>query len=1090
MPMMSTHFLGPLLHLYLVSVEDADAYRQSSKKQIQEWLSSINQRKNQEWLIVYVTSGEASTKTSTAAKFLSMKSSMYDKLKVDFNIKKDRVAQLQRNVASSKDAADSWNELLLKMTDGILTCFNSMLLQADEDVKRIESQSNLPGWNYCQLFVMKEGLAFSYELINVIDEALNIYDELERSFYDNLATQGLQFFKDFGGRTPGDDSVDPLTIKRKPYREMILANDITIFDFRMYLFGRQCLLTMKLNRPTEACERARSFVVSFSRTLKDYDAALVPHFRISWAFTCCQSVVTQCEELVAVNKFSPQTVREYEAAKAELLHVARLQLDKIGLLCGFLAPSVLSTPSEEQRKLSENSPARVDELDSVTNVELRGAMANVDGFDSLYIKLCQRAARSLEISGRYRTMFLVKGDSALLHFHRARYAIAGELLENMCTRYSATGWSVIEASLLEKLAVCQKETKQYAKYLMSCLSLMELGTIKMLGKERIEFYQMEAITYSEVMEEEITSTLNEDSDDVLFKIAVTSFTENVGDDDGSTAEVVVVSALPRDFPIHSISMSMTSSNQDPMLFTCGATTIQPGANKISVQCDRVPLPGEFVVNQVLLRLGKLTFLSDFAKHPTPTTFVLEESPMYLWTIVGLPDTGTFDDTPTDILVRIYTRRNDVNSGTLQMSFQPIGAVGRVNQVAARISAETDPEAATEVMLDVTDGVISLPECGELQVIDITVPFEATEMLPQDIELSVKSTVIYVVPDGRRRVQAFKDSLQLAQPMDVVRNTLVYEDGAFVDVTITNVNVMPIRITSALFEGLGDNCEQFGLPNPNTTLQCGQTLRLACQVPADADVRSNGLDGTVKIQYHFVHEEIEAFLIRTLDNLLSAHSCQRYSGYFAAFAIRCVLNRVDYDAYAASDVVTFPPWDPEECARDLRGEPEGAGERAVKVAEELLQICSTTSRASIFKAIRLRHKTLTTKVQVRFSKLTVSVHLEPPTIPASLGVPLPCQLEVRVLHHPEGAPPVSLAYEVAETQEWAVDGWRRKTVTVEPTKPFSTQISLIPLVPGRLSLPRVSVRGWEGGEVDVVRPSAGVQVRVGPGRGGVWGGKEE
>ncbi|KAJ3343138.1 hypothetical protein HDU93_009688 [Gonapodya sp. JEL0774] len=716
-----------------------------------------------------------------------MKSTMYDKLKQDFNVKKDRVTQLQRNVASSKDAADSWNELLLKMNDGILTCFNNMLLQADEDVKRIEGQSNLPGWNYCQLFVMKEGLAFSYELINVIDEALNIYDELERSFFDNLATQGLQFFKDFGGRAPGDDSVDPLTVKRKPYRDMILANDITIFDFRMYLFGRQCLLAMKLNRPTEACERARGFVVAFSRTLKDYE----------------------CEELVAVNRFSSQTVQEYEAAKAELLHVARLQLDKIGLLCGFLAPSVLSTPSAEQLKLAENAPDRANELNTISNVELRAAMATMDGFDSLYIV---RSISILPISKRYRTMHLVKGDIALLHFHRNRFSIAGELLEHMCTGYSTSGWSVIEATLLEKLAICQKETKQYAKYLMSCLSLTELGTIKVLPKDRMEFYQMETEKFSGMMEEEITSTLVEDSDDVLFKVSVTSFTENVGDDDGTSAGVVVLSSLPKDFTFDSVSMSLTASNQDPMLFTCGKVTLKPGRNAFTVQSERVPLPGEFVVNQVLLRLGKLTFLSDFGKHPQPTSFVIEESPMYLWAMVGLPDTGFFGETPAEILVRIFTRTNNIKDGTLRMDFKPIGAIGRVGQVVARISPEEDPASIKEVMLDVADGVISLPTCGEQSVVDILVPFEAGEILPQDIEFSVKTTVIYVLNDGRRRVQAFKDSLQLAMPMDITKSSLIDEDGAFLDVAITNVNVIPVRITGAVFSGLGESCEEFGLPN--------------------------------------------------------------------------------------------------------------------------------------------------------------------------------------------------------------------------------------------------------------------------------------
>jgi len=68
----------------------------------------------------------------------------------------------------------------------------------------------------------------------------------------------------------GDDDTNPLDLDRKPYRDLIMQNTISVFDFRTYLFGRQCKLLFRLRRPIEICERARGFVPSFARTVREH----------------------------------------------------------------------------------------------------------------------------------------------------------------------------------------------------------------------------------------------------------------------------------------------------------------------------------------------------------------------------------------------------------------------------------------------------------------------------------------------------------------------------------------------------------------------------------------------------------------------------------------------------------------------------------------------------------------------------------------------------------------------------------------------------------------------------------------------------
>jgi hypothetical protein len=78
-----------------------------------------------------------------------------------------------------------------------------------------------------------------------------------------------------GGTDSGDDSNDLLNINLKPYRDMILQNTITIFDFRIYLFARQVQLLFRLvNGPHEICHRAKQFIYSFASTIQEYKVCI------------------------------------------------------------------------------------------------------------------------------------------------------------------------------------------------------------------------------------------------------------------------------------------------------------------------------------------------------------------------------------------------------------------------------------------------------------------------------------------------------------------------------------------------------------------------------------------------------------------------------------------------------------------------------------------------------------------------------------------------------------------------------------------------------------------------------------------------
>ena len=364
---------------------------------------------NVEWMIIYVAN---ETKSRTLFN-LGGSTNIFEKLKSDFNQQK-RVFQIKPNSNDPKDM-DLWNDVFHRIHELVLSTLSLQVLQYEEDSRKLEQQRMMPGWNYCQYFIQKEALIFTYELAGLYDEALAHYDELEATFYQTMTEQGAPWFAKFGGTEPLDDSRDILNSSAKPYRDLIIQNSISIFDFRIYLFSRQCYLLIKSGLPQQVCYRAKLFISSFSHTLYEYRVSLFPMFREVWTFAACTRVIQACDDLIAN---TGGLFKEYEALKGELMFTARLQLDRIGHACDLL-DNPFHRPSKRplvmQVASSQDSLNGQEFKDKVTDAVIKKALDSPSTFDDLYISLTKMALKQFESAGRRATVNLLKSDLAFLH---------------------------------------------------------------------------------------------------------------------------------------------------------------------------------------------------------------------------------------------------------------------------------------------------------------------------------------------------------------------------------------------------------------------------------------------------------------------------------------------------------------------------------------------------------------------------------------------------------------------------------------------------------------------------------------------------
>lgn len=196
---------------------------------------------------------------------------------------------------------NAWIDLIIKLKSLILSSFDMRVGQYEEDIREKDAQRSLPGWNFCTFFVLKEGLARGFESVGLVEDSLVGYDELSVGldaiirehrirlrvgagpqhggsflpFTDELRQQAERaraaILSENGTAesSDGEETIDlqstgdasdrdtdeiPLNAVKKRYRELILANDISIFDFRCYIFARQLSLLLRLANASSSQE--------------------------------------------------------------------------------------------------------------------------------------------------------------------------------------------------------------------------------------------------------------------------------------------------------------------------------------------------------------------------------------------------------------------------------------------------------------------------------------------------------------------------------------------------------------------------------------------------------------------------------------------------------------------------------------------------------------------------------------------------------------------------------------------------------------------------------------------------------------------
>ncbi|KAK6934303.1 TRAPP II complex TRAPPC10, C-terminal [Dillenia turbinata] len=295
-------FREPYATVVLVTCEDLDEFKTILKPR----LKLIVQNDEREWFIVYVSRAHPHN---------------------------DQATKLAKKLDLHGPEPNFWEDLESKIMECIRNTLDRRAQFYEDEIRKLSEQRFMPVWNFCNFFILKESLAFMFEMAHLHEDSLREYDELELCYLETVNMAGKQ--RDFGGIEHGDESAALLNPGKKLLAQIVQDDTFREFDFRQYLFACQSKLLFKLNRPFEVASRGYSFIIGFSKSLAQHESTLPFCMREVWVITACLAVINATASQYKEGLVAPDIEKEFYRLQGDLYSLCRIKFMRLAYLIGY-----------------------------------------------------------------------------------------------------------------------------------------------------------------------------------------------------------------------------------------------------------------------------------------------------------------------------------------------------------------------------------------------------------------------------------------------------------------------------------------------------------------------------------------------------------------------------------------------------------------------------------------------------------------------------------------------------------------------------------------------------------------------------------
>ncbi|KAJ2806876.1 hypothetical protein H4R20_001519 [Coemansia guatemalensis] len=1071
---------GPLLHIYFLETAetDVDTYKSVVRPRTKRWVDGVSQHKGEEWLIVYLP-GAAEIQRIATSKFLNMRATTLDRLKSDFQGKKDG----ERVVMLRTDVVESWNAVFLAIRERVVQALEDRVASMTEEIRRLDANRMLPGWNYCKFFVFKEGLVNLYRVMGLKDEALAQYDELEAAFLQLLNAQQLSWFSTFGGNEAGDDFTDLLDLTKKPYRQRMVENTITMFDFRIYLFGQQSQLLIAMGKYEEFVERAQRFVTTFAKYMRQRGTGLSLAFVSSWLYSTCQNIVEICEgvqiDQAPVERGGPRasisaTARMLAGSKAEFLTRARQQLDILGTLNGRLpekylrrsntymqVPSPLLSPvpgAEDGTSTAAAAASGEEDIKSITNPVLTEALATDERFDQIYIRTCEQATQYYLDCGRRRFAQVLQGDIAQLHICRSRWQDAVKILRpQVAAGGDRRAQGVMDVHVMARLAICERElgyTEQCFEHvveLMDSSQFLDSGSRDMYADMFVELAHEMPARYAVA------------AASALFEVGEVEVKDS---HDTLSLQVELVSKVPRRVVAERVEATLIGGSgggrhQLEIVLDADALELAPGRNAVVLTTDSVSCCGRFVVRAVTVAIGHAEATLVVSNPNAQRCVRLNEHPTAPMVSLRAPSVALADG-PSALRLSVATRGTAVDAG-LSIRLFSSGGTLITNQCTVRSTTMTCVVDADALV--VSDAVAA----------DVVVDAEIVLGGPHATG-EVTAVVEYAVL-GDPRLIVHSDDVELAPPLRFAAHAVGIDSTCALLLRAQSCAATPIRLDwlttpssrrqspSSLDAGTAPDGEVLQLDgdagaawrkaSDRGFLQLGESVTDVREVPSSAGGEAVDVEAGVTTLLALVGAAVEPLVAE----LAGLHGLAQHVRYLQRLVLAHIRTTMDTRATLRRMQLA--------CASLLPLSAAASADCSASVRAAMRRLFGDLSAAVVGCALPADTEPCTVRVRL-------PVVVDGPCVTVALdsarfcSVYEPTPLAVRVRQH--GAASRRLWVKLAPhcTGQWLVSGPTAAQVALRGSDHALLEFVVVPLAVGYLPLPEIICHEYVDNDADYRR----------------------
>lgn len=1050
----------PLLNLYVVTCEDNDSYKTIVKKQIKDWHFAISQRKNQEWIIVHVVRSDIKT---TDRKFFNMKSSVLDKIKADFNIdKRDRCVQLSWTAGDHSPVI--WADLVNKIKDGLLSALDSSVSQREEEVRRSESQRQMPGWNFCTFFILKESLASSFEGVKLFEDALHQYNELEVSFIQVLREKNMSWFGSLIQPVDKDDSAPLLSITKKHYRDLILANSISVFDFRIYLLARQCALLNKMRRPSEICQKVTTFLGTFGRRLREVEAKLPEYFIESWIFSSALSVVDQCDKWAPTTELDGIQLARFSASKGELLELAKTQLDIIGVKVGHLPKKPpFATTSMEETALNLEQISERSSTQRISNHEVMLAIGGEEAFYDLYCATSNRAIDMYVKAGRRKFALKLHGFLAALDIHRGRLASALAIFTSLPAHYAPHMWISLESFVLSRALDIHAELENpqdrewihiLLAYLRTCINDMSKELASEVDKEKSVTQLIRALhTAAASLDSDLVHT-----DHPIMAVQVSGDATCSGDEDLVSVDVTVSNHLPCDVFVDEINITLRGRDSERLKFVAKVDKLPPGQSTVTLSCPSSSWglytleSSEVVMSRVHFRWQHTGTVATTPKRNQISLVRVPRSLRALDVQIRQPQQTELGAT-SHLLLVISTGQNNISRATIKPT-PPSGV--QFNYSAARLEAEGMGTLETS-----DDAIVLLDAPVDADVVIVLPHSDASRYHTMKIWLNVT----YNSQSSMGVIRTLQTSRVVTVSLPIAVNVEDFFRGKrlFSKFTISATSHQYVRISSTELQSAQclDGVKISGCrpSRPVMTVTPEHPVNFLFSIESSNGPVLEPLNLVIK--YRILRDEVEALVRQTVEAVLSSMPIEKPQyGSLRRMLIDKLVAQLESDAewvetYRATGEIILP--------RSF----EAGGDFQEPIQEALAQCRSETASPCPWREIKIPvdvpRMNIVTAAQITIQPSSLPSGIQSDQLPSIYaGQPINATLIFKTSFHwaeKEGKQRCyTMRYDVEErVKDWLLCGRKRGDFVATDGGSFTVPLTLIALHHGEISLPKVDVR---------------------------------